>query len=640
MDDPVSAPVAHPSHLSHAAAVGAARAAVLGDAVTRSFLRAVDTNISYISSATSDALDRLAKHGGVWETAAEHLRSLSGIEPTVISRQSHMGRPKRWRVLPITVAATVAAPLSIGLGRLSEFLMHSGINPDPANEHVVKKAPKKAVHAVRRTTSSFLADKGVALDRAGADRVKAHEESMDAAGTNQIFDEGSAYAPSPAISDTNARNGTAGIARRAAEVRASRESSKKIKHVVVFMQENHTYDDYFGRLEGGNGDPNLFSVEDPAKYTFPWLPTHGMWSWKNRGWMAAHEQRDEYQVPLYWRWARDYALLDDHHAFTRGPSTANHIAHFAQWAHNLLGNPYSGAVGTIVDHFQGQPERPPFDMDSLPHHLEAAGRSWGNYGSGAFANVKDLKDSPNSLRAEQFEVDAKNGKLRDVSFVVPPNFGLNEHSPDAVRPGMEWMAQQVQAIVDGGHWEDTAILITWDDYGGYVDHAGQPLKQMWVHDPTRDYALGPRVPLLVLSPYAKAGYLTREDKDVQEGKERSFLSIPAFIGNVFGVDGVAWKDERPAWLAEEADNLLGVFDFEQKPLAAPDTTLPPEVKRTFLKRVAAAWKEAGQVEDLADLKAMSRQPRGFSEALHRRVVEGINEQARSAPAAPPSLVLG
>ena len=639
MDDQASGSPAHPSRVSHAAAVAAARTAVVGDAVTRSFLRAVDTNISYISSATSDALDRLAKHGGLWTKAAEVLRSASGIEDIVLSKQSHMGRPKRWRVLPITVAATVFAPASIGLGRLSEFLMHSGINPDPANQHIVAKAPQKAVHAVRRTSATFLANRGIALDRAGVDRIKAHEDSMNAAGTNRIFDGGSDYAPSPAITDTNARYFNKDVARRAAEVRAQRESSKKIKHVVVFMQENHTYDDYFGRL-GGNADPNLFSVEDPARYTFPWLPTHGMWSWKNRRFMAAHEQRDEYQLPLYYRWGRDYALLDDHHAFTRGPSTANHIAHFSQWSHNLLGNPYSGAVGWIVDRFQGQPERPPFDMDSLPHHLEAAGRSWGNYGSGAFADVKDLQGSPNSLLSQQFEVDARNGKLRDVSFVVPPDFGLNEHSPDAVRPGMEWIAQQVQAIKDGGHWEDTAILITWDDYGGYVDHAGEPLKEMWIHDPTRDYALGPRVPLMILSPYAKQGYLFRDDKGAEEGKHRSFLSIPAFIGNVFGIDDVPWRDERPAWLAEDADNLLGAFDFTQAPLPAPDTTLPPEVKRSFLGRIAADWKEAGNVEDLGDLRRMRQNPLGFHEALERRVVAGLNAQTRSAPTAPPALVLG
>ncbi|MGI8848152.1 MAG: alkaline phosphatase family protein [Candidatus Dormibacteria bacterium] len=604
--------------LNHLAAVTAARTVVALDAVTRPFFRAVDTNISYLCSGADGALKWVEKH--VSAGAAGHLRDASGIEPTVLSRTSHMPRPKRWRVAPLAVLAEAGAPPAIGVGKIARFILDNGLNPDPA----AQKGPVQ-------TTRQAMASAGLTLDHGAVERAKKQRESMKNAGTDQIFPEGSTPVATPRIARRNARTGVPNDAAvRAAAARAGRDASK-IKHVVVIMQENHTYDDYFGRLKGGNGDADLFTASDPPQYTFPWSPTHGKWSWEKRRWMAVHEQRDEYQLPLYYRWAREQALLDDFHCYDRGPSTGNHIAHFGKWAHNLLGNPYKGVTGTIVDAFQGQPERPPFDMDSIPHHLEAADRTWANYGSGAFSDILNIKDSPNNLLSGQFAVDAKQGKLRDVSFVVAPEMKFNEHSPEGVRAGMEWVGRQVQAVIDGGHWEDTAILITWDDYGGYNDHSPPPLEEMWKHDPSVDYALGPRVPLMVLSPYAKQGYLWRDDKGAEPGKHRSFLSIPALIEHVFGIDGMPWNDSRPAWMEADADNLLGVFDFHQTPNAAPDTSLPAEVKRGYLSRVQAAWREAGNVGTLADLRGLHSSKLGLREALDRMDVEKLNIAVRAAP---------
>jgi len=611
-----------PGPVSHVAAVGVARAAVALDAVTRPFLRSVDTEISYVCASTDGALKWLEKHLPRGAPISSRLRAISGIEPTMISRESHMGRPTRWRVAPLTVASVALAPAVMVVGKIAAWALDNGFNPDPAAHQTPSEKTRQA-----------LASAGLALDAAAVRRAKAQRRAVENAGTTPVLPDGSTHVPTPPIAQRNAVTGlTPEWVQLAAAKRAARASSK-IKHVVVIMQENHTYDDYYGRLKGGNGDNTLFTADDPPAYTLPWTPTHGKWSWDKRRWMQVHEQRDEHQLPLYYRWAREQALLDDFHCYDRGPSTGNHIAHFGKWAHNLLGNYYSGATGRIVDAFQGQPERPPFDMDSLPHHLEAAARSWANYGSGAFSDVRNLHDSPNNLLSEQFVVDARAGKLRDVSFIVAPEMKFNEHSPEGIRPGMGWVAQQVQAVIDGGHWEDTAILLTWDDYGGYTDHVKPPDMERWVHDPSYEYALGARVPLLVLSPYAKAGYLWREDKGVQEGRHRSFLSIPAFIETVFGTDGMPWTDSRPDWMEADADNLMGVFDFNQKPLPPIDTSMPPEVKRSFMTRVSASWREAGSISGLDELRELASGSLGLREAIDRRVVDRLSAEVSAPPPA-------
>src|SRR5437867_3698202 len=131
----------------------------------------------------------------------------------------------------------------------------------------------------------------------------------------------------------------------------------------------------------------------------------------------------------------------------------------------------------------------------------------------------------------QFRQDAAAGKLPNVSWVYAPH-DASEHPPDPndagnplvgnVTHGMQWTVDQVNAVVQGGLWPKTAIFVTWDDWGGWLDHVDPPNVEQWKHDPKhpdRDgnhpqwngtqFRYGSRVGCLVLGPYAKSGYISR-----------------------------------------------------------------------------------------------------------------------------------
>lgn len=582
--------------LSHLMAVPVARTLLVADELTFPLRQATATLMSYECALIDTVFERIAKRWPVTAPVTGLLQRLSGIDDVVISPSSHMGRPRRLRSLLLTLPLpALLSPLAVGAGKISYWWFHN---------HPTTFDPDGRVRRAR-----FAA----ALQRQGNDRLRT---------------EGSDAAPTEAV---RMRYGMRRVAAPAAAVMRP-PGVEKIKHIVVVMQENRTYDEYAGRLGVGDGDPNLFTGTDTGRYTFPWLPTHGIWSWHQRKWMTVHEQHDPGQIPWYAKMFREYALLDDVYCATRGPSTANHLMHIAADAHNLFGNPYKGWVKWFARFFDPQNELPPFDIESVPHRLERAGRTWGNYGSGMFTYIKDLADSPNNLQSEQFEADVRAGKIRDVSYVVAPNFGLNEHSPDSVYDGMQWVAEHVvRPIVDAGNWNDTAVLVTWDDFGGYADHVTPPLTEMWKHDPSLPYTLGARVPLLVMSPYAKSDYISRPDHGADDGRLRSFFSVPAFIESVFGLPALNQRDAN-------ADNLLGAFDFDQQPLPAPDTTVPPRpVNSSFLRRVSAAWHEAGNIAGLGDLVQMERSPAGLREQITRRLLtaERPAVMAGRAPASTP-----
>jgi phospholipase C len=576
----------------------ASRGTLVADLTTRPLRRDFTTLLSVESAFVDQGIQRLARRlrsPGL----APRLRRAAALHDTVLSRSSHQMYPRRLSSLALLVpGAVVAYPFAKAAGLLSYAAIGMGFSFD---------AGAKA-------------------------RDAAQAAALHRAGTSEVNPAGSTPGLSPGLRARRALTGAdpGAVAARAAQIRsAPGHPSEKIKHVVVIMMENHTYDDFFGRMPGGNGTDELFTAQDPPKYTFAWWPTHGKFSAYHHQWMAVHEQHDASQLPYHWENARKYALLDDHHAADDGPSTANHIAQVAGWSHNMLDNYYTGLLGKLVNTFTGEPEIPPFDIDSMPVHLEAAGLTWANYGNGAFSQIQGLDDSPNNLPSAQFAVDARAGRLRQVSYLVPPS-EFNEHAPNPVWPGMAWVKRQIGAIVEGGGWDQVAILLTWDDFGGYHDHVAMPDLQRWVHDPRYHYALGKRVPLIVMSPWVKGGYLWRDDKDAEPGKYRSFLSVPAFLRSVFGLTEIEWHDDRPEYARRAADDLLGVFDFGQEPLGAPDPPLPPRPATGTFQRVAAQWREAGRVESLAEVRDMIGFRLGYHEALTRRILQ--RRRADLAPA--------
>ena len=313
-----------------------------------------------------------------------------------------------------------------------------------------------------------------------------------------------------------------------------------IKHVVILFKENHAFDNYFGTFPGANGATMAHSPNPP-----PHDPNHTHKGWLNRATGAVRQQFVESDIPTYFAYARQFTLCDNYFTDVAGPSTPNHLMVIT-------------ADSPIIDNPHGNPV---YDLPSLPASLDAAGLTWGNYGGYAFGMIKALAGRP-QLPSAQFATDAAAAKLPALSWVYAPN-AFSEHPPDPqdkganppvgnVTSGMQWSVSQVNAIVQGGLWPQTAIFITWDDWGGWYDHVTPPEVEKWT-DGTQ-FRYGTRVGCLVLGPYAKAGYISQT--------LLSHVSLVKFCETIFGLKTLNARDAA-------ADGMTDCFDFTQKPAPPP-----------------------------------------------------------------------
>jgi len=136
--------------------------------------------------------------------------------------------------------------------------------------------------------------------------------------------------------------------------------------------------------------------------------------------------------------------------------------------------------------------------------LEKAGLTWGNYGGYAFHDITDLKGKKKHT-SSKFKSDAASGNLPNVSWVfAPEGKGLSEHPPENVTDGMNWTVEQINAVVQGVLWSNSAIFITWDDWEGWFDHVDPPNVESWNDDGTHpsydntQFRYGSRVGCIVL----------------------------------------------------------------------------------------------------------------------------------------------
>jgi phospholipase C len=152
------------------------------------------------------------------------------------------------------------------------------------------------------------------------------------------------------------------------------------------------------------------------------------------------------------------------------------------------------------------------------------------------------------LDQTQVLTDIAAGNLSSVTWVIP-NGQSSDHAsfPDGTE-GPSWVASVVNAIGNSQFWSSTAIIIAWDDWGGWYDHVAPPIDSTYGY-----YEYGFRVPLIVVSPYAKAGYISHVQHD--------FGSILKFTEEQFNLTTVA-----PGYADTRSDDLSDCFDFTQTPL--------------------------------------------------------------------------
>ena len=222
---------------------------------------------------------------------------------------------------------------------------------------------------------------------------------------------------------------------------------------------------------------------------------------------------------------------------------------------------------------------PCFEHPTLTDELDAKGVSWRYYaptagsiwtGPNAIMHMCQPQTQNGQLACSgatwnkviipgtQVLTDIANSQLPAVSWIIPAG-QYSDHPAIDSTAGPSWVASIVNAIGNSSYWSNTAIIITWDDWGGWYDHVPPPKV---IEDGTSwgsGYVYGFRVPLVVVSPYARAQYISHVTHD--------FGSILNFIEQTFGLASLGYADAR-------ADNLSDCFNFGQSPLQFQTISAP------------------------------------------------------------------
>jgi len=359
-----------------------------------------------------------------------------------------------------------------------------------------------------------------------------------------------------------------------------------IKHFVVVMQENHTFDNYFGTYPGANGIPPgarmpLDRASASAVYATPFhiggsaatdlnhsiasadIAYHGG---RMDGFSAAQQigaparqvmgYYNGSDLPLYWNMADQYVLFDRFFSSALGGSLINHY----YWVAGGIG----GAQGSTLSR--------PLDVPTIFDRLQQAGVSWKFYvqnynpkvnfktvppttvaNSGSQTVWVPLLDIPrfvNNRRLfshivdlKQYFTDLHDGTLPQVAFIVPS--GASEHPPGSIQAGQQYVGGLVNSLIASSSWSSSAFMLAYDDWGGWYDHVVPPRR-----DANGD---GFRVPALLVSPYARRHFIDHTTLD--------FTSMLAFIE-------MNWNLRPLTRLDATSQSIMGAFDFRQAPRPA------------------------------------------------------------------------
>lgn len=379
----------------------------------------------------------------------------------------------------------------------------------------------------------------------------------------------------------------------------------RLQHLIFIVQENHSFDNYFGTYPDANGIPPGIALpvelDHPSiGYVRPYFVnnesigqglSHSLSTSKtdyNLGLMDGFVDGenssltmgyyDRSLIPYYWDYA-DHFVLDDHFfASEWGPSLGNHlyIASGAAGNVTLANPPYWIKNGTVI----GIPPAG-FPLQSLnltwmsmPQELSDRGVTWTWYDGGeANSTVPSewnvlpmfnyFQHHPNLLQTNvkstaEFPDDLHRGELAAVSWVMPgpwrpptwPDLCRSSRSPDSEHPparsdcGMDYVAYLVNQVMQSAYWESSAVIITWDEFGGFYDHVAPPQVDK--------FGDGFRVPTLVISPWVSPHYV---DNTVYD-----FGSLLRLIEDNFGVPSLGARDAI-------SNSTMGEFNFSQAPLA-------------------------------------------------------------------------
>ncbi len=435
-----------------------------------------------------------------------------------------------------------------------------------------------------------------------------------------------------------------------------------IEHIVILMQENRSFDHYFGTLRGvrGFGDPRAITLPsgqpvwhqaNGAGYVLPfhptaanlglqfledlahdWTSTHAAWNGgKYDGWVPnkgmttmAHLTRSD--IPFHYALADAFTVCDAYHCSLLGPTDPNRYHMWTGW----VGNDGRGG-GPVIDNAEAG-----YDWSTYPELLQAAGVSWkiyqdigtgldapgfwgwtsdayiGNYGdnsllyfhqyqnapagSGLYQNARTGTNiSSGGTLFDDLRADVLGGKLPQVSWIAAPE-AYTEHPNWPANYGAWYVSQILDALTSNPEvWSKTAFLLMYDENDGFFDHMVPPTPPQSRTEglstvsttneifpgnaayPTGPYGLGMRVPMIVISPWSKGGWVNSEVFD--------HTSLIRFIERRFGPDYPGLREANiTPWRRAVCGDLTSAFNFAtpnavRVPLPSTVAYMPPDSDR-------------------------------------------------------------
>jgi phospholipase C len=353
-------------------------------------------------------------------------------------------------------------------------------------------------------------------------------------------------------------------------------SLKEIEHIVILIQENRSFDHYFGTYRGVRGfqDPHAMrgvfgqrGYPTASHRLFPfhlntstggdctndidhrWAPQHAYWDeGEMNGFVSEHVAVDGPQngplcmgyygrrdLPFYYALADAFTICDQYHCSVLGPTDPNRCYTMSAWIdpHGTNGGPSTSTLGSNRLQTYGK-----YTWKTMPEVLEEAGVSWKMYESpenvspvsdnvlpyfapyvpqgGSAFNPRLAANAFGNAYPSQFEADCRAGRLPQVSWVIAPVV-TSEHAPAPVTDGEFITARVLSALLaNKAVWETSALLITYDENGGFFDHVNPPVAPpgtpgefvtTGVVPATDPIGLGFRVPMLVVSPFSQGGFV-------------------------------------------------------------------------------------------------------------------------------------
>lgn len=369
-----------------------------------------------------------------------------------------------------------------------------------------------------------------------------------------------------------------------------------ITHVLIACQENRTFDTYYGYY------PNAGTFGIPANYSQPdgsggsVTPLHATQASTqdiNHTWSAIHSEWDNGQMdgfmttdganamiyydgsdlPYYYALANAFTLCGNYFCSLLGPTAPNRLY---LWSATSGGNTsnriHHGSLSwpTIVD------------------LLDASNITWKCYNFGLGTTTQTIEmfntiiffskwqhDPRIQFTENDYYNDLQAGTLPQVSFLITEG-SVSEHAPQSVLAGQQQMAKVINALIQSSSWTSSALFLTYDEGGGFFDHIAPPQVDA--------YGLGMRVPMLVVSPYAKRGYVSGqlyEHSSVLKYLERRFgLPTLASANHQFDTStpgtnngaangGTSGPAAAPRDALAQIGDFYEAFDFSQDPAYNP-----------------------------------------------------------------------